>query len=111
MDELTDMKDMSGRKVCTRLTLYLEEHSCPGVSSKVTLHFYHTSCTVQAQGSSLMSCGTCSPVWLVKNLIEPLAISHSNQNHVEIDKINTHIRQTSTLQCCTLCQEKIKPNS
>ena len=109
--DLTDMKDMSGRKVCTRLSLYLEEHSCPGVSSKVTLHFYHTSCTVQAQGSSLMSCGTCSPVWLVNNLIEPLVTSHSKQNHVEIDTINTCIRQNTTTLCCSLCQDKINPNS
>lgn len=78
---------MSGRKVSTKLTLYLTENAAPSSKYKVVLQFYHTSSTLQAQGSSVLSCGTSSPVWLVKHFLEPLAAMHVTQNGDAIDLI------------------------
>ena len=62
-DDIIDRNEMSGRKVFTKLVLFLTERVTPSVKSKVVLHFYHTSCTVQAQGSSfwwsVLSCLVC----------------------------------------------------
>ena len=62
-DNILDRCEMSGRKVFTKLTLYLTENLRPSVKNKVVVHFYHTSSTVLAQGSSVLSCGKSSPVW------------------------------------------------
>ena len=102
--------DMSGRKVQTKLTLYLTEQTSVTRRCKVVLHFYHTSNTVQVQGSSLLSCGTNAPVWLVKHFIEPLATVHANQNKAAIDVINSSIRQSETREC-NHCNIIINPSA
>ena len=107
-DDLTPRKDMSGRLVCTKLVLYLTERSNPTTRCRTVLHFYHTSCTVQVQGSSLLSCGTCSPVWLTKHFLEPLALKHTNQNKDEIESINANIRQSAT-STCSHCHTQLNP--
>ena len=101
---------MSGRKVSIKLTLCLTENSATSSKYKVVLHFYHTSSTLQAQGSSLLSCGTSSPVWLVKHFLEPLAVSHSTRNSAEIEAINRNIRQ-SALFTCGVCRDNINPTA
>ena len=98
---------MSGRKVCTKLVLYLTENIAESEPSKVVLHFYHTSSTMHAQGSAVLSCGTSAPVWIVKQFLEPLAISHTNHNNAEIEAINNDIRESSK-QNCAHCNSEIK---
>ena len=105
-EEFSDRCDMSKRKVCTKLVLYLKENRPNEVESKVVLHFYHTSNTIQVQGSSLLSCGTVSPIWLVKHFLEPLANSHVAQNNDKIEAINNHLRMSS-FHTCGLCNQKI----
>ena len=102
--------DISGRKVATKLVLYLTENVQPSVKSKVVLHFYHTSSTLQAQGSSLLSCGSSAPAWLVKNFLEPLASSHASQNCDAINAINANIRQ-SRVFTCGYCRDPINPTA
>ena len=109
-DEISPRCDMSGRKVCTKLVLYLIENKKISVKSKVVLHFYHTSSTLQAQGSSLLTCGTNSPVWLVKHFLEPLAAMHSAQNSLQIEAINNTIRQATTFPCGG-CNDPINPTA
>ena len=76
-EDYSDRKDMSGRKVFTKLVLFLTERCSPAVKSKAVVHFYHTSCTIQVQGSSILSCGKSSPVWFVNHFLEPLARAHA----------------------------------
>ena len=109
-DEISPRKDMSGRKVCTKIVLYLMEATLPSSKCKVVLHFYHTSCTIQVQGSSLLKCGTCAPVWLTKHFLEPLAIAHTDQNRDAIDAMNTNIRQSAMAAItCKHCHGHINP--
>ena len=108
-EDMSEMRDLSGRKVCTKLVLYLKEQQSIS-KQKVVLHFYHTSCTVQAQGSSLMSCGTCSPVWLVKHYVEPLASMHATTNRETIQTLNTNIRDSATFTCGH-CKTQISPTA
>ena len=75
-----DQNELSGRKVATKLVLYLTENQKPSIRYKVVLHFYHTLSTLQAQGSSVLSCGLSAPVWLFNNFLEPLAASQATQN-------------------------------
>ena len=112
-EDMSDRTDLSGRKVCTKIVLFMTEKESPNLKNKVVLHFYHTSCTLLAQGSSVMSCGTCSPVWLVKNFLEPLATTHSAQNRDIIAAVNTNIRQSaqSATFCCGKCNEWINPSA
>jgi hypothetical protein len=110
--DISDRSEMSGRKVSTKLTLFLTENRNISSKYKVVLHFYHTSSTLQAQGTSILPCGTSSPVWLVKNFLEPLANKHANQNSVAIDAINTDIRQSQlSMFMCGLCKASINPRA
>ena len=61
-EEVSPRSDISGRKVCTKMVLYLRENHTPPQRAKVVLHFYHTSNSVQVQGSQVMSTGVTSPV-------------------------------------------------
>ena len=106
-EDKRDSTELSGRKVSTKLVLYLTESSAPSVKSKVVLHFYHTSSTLQVQGSSLLSSGVTSPVWLVNNFLEPLATTHINQNKEVIEGINSTVRESA--QKCNECNENINP--
>ena len=106
-EDKIDRTEMSGRKVSTKLVLYLTENSVPSVKCKVVLHFYHTSSTLQAQGSSLLTSGMTSPVWLIKNFLEPLATAHVNRNKETIAQINSNIVEASLI--CKHCNEKINP--
>ena len=108
-EDMSEMRDLSGRKVCTKLVLYLKEQQSLS-KQKVVLHFYHTSCTIQAQGSSVMSCGTCSPVWLVKHYVEPLASMHATTNRETIQTLNTNIRDSATFTCGH-CKTQISPTA
>ena len=105
--DISDRTEMSGRKVCTKLVLHLIEQQAESVPCKVVLHFYHTSSTLHAQGSTILSSGVSAPVWLVKEFLEPLAISHINQNSNEISAINNDIRESSKHDCAK-CKTKIK---
>ena len=48
--EVSDRREMSGRKVCTKLVLILTEKKSSEKQGKVVVHFYHTSNTLQVQG-------------------------------------------------------------
>ena len=109
-DEISPRSDISGRRVCTKLVLYLTENLNPSVKCKVVLHFYHTSCTVQVQGSSPLLCGTSSPVWLVKHFLEPLATTHAAQNSASIEEINSEIRESAVFECGH-CKSQISPTA
>ena len=107
-DDVSERSELSGRKVNTKLVLYLTENTEPSNKIKVVLHFYHTSNTIQVQGSSLLSCGTPAPVWLVKSFLEPLANTHIEQNSHAIDAINTGIRDSNSVtNNCAVCQAYI----
>ena len=106
--EFSDRRDMSGRRVQTKVVLYLIEKSNINVKSKVVLHFHHTSTTVQVQGSSLLSCGTVSPVWLVRNFLEPLTRTRVSTNNTQIEAINQRIRQSS-ITTCGHCRGQVNP--
>ena len=106
-DEVSERTEMSGRRVCTKLTLFLTETSSPTVQAKVILHFYHTSCTILVQGSSLMSAGITAPVWFVKNFLQPLATIHVTNNSDTITTINSNIRNAS--YSCGECKGPLNP--
>ena len=106
----SDRTEMSGRTVCTKLVLHLSEQALSPTPCKVVLHFYHTSSTLLVQGSSVLSCGMSSPVWLVEHFLEPLARNHAAQNKDTIDSINHDIRQSSTVMCGG-CRAPIKPSA
>ena len=107
-DDVSDRSELSGRKVSTKVVLYLTENTEPSVKIKVVLHFYHTSSTIQVQGSSLLSCGTPAPVWLVKSFLEPLTITHIERNSHAIDTINTGIRESNSVtNNCAACRANI----
>ena len=108
-DNVSGRSELSGRKVSTKLVLYLTENSEPMVKIKVVIHFYHTSSTIQVQGSSLLTCGTSAPVWVVKNFLEPLAVTHIQNHGDKIDAINTRIRETNlfTTNSCASCNDLI----
>ena len=74
-DSVSPRNDISGRKVCTKLVLFLSEDSLPGDKARVVVHFYHTSNSILAQGSHLMSSGVSSPVWLVTHFIQPTTLA------------------------------------
>ena len=106
-EEVSPRSDISGRKVCTKMVLYLRENHTPSQRAKVVLHFYHTSNSLQVQGSQVMSTGVSSPVWLVTHFLEPLASSHATQHAATIDAINDHI-QTRVFQCKS-CELPLNP--
>ena len=89
--EVSGRNDISGRKVCTKLVMFLTENLHPTVKTKVVLHFYHTSNTLQVQGSHVMSAGVSSPVWLATNLLLPIAASHTLEQTATIEAINAQI--------------------
>ena len=96
-DDVSDRKDSSGRMVHTKLILILSEKS--SIRGKVVLHFYHTSNTIQVQGSTIMSEGISSAAWLVKNFIEPLAYAHIRANNETISAINNDIINGNQASC------------
>ena len=106
-EEVSPRSEISGRVVCTKMVLYLRENHTPLHRAKVVLHFYHTSNSVQVQGSQVMSTGVSSPVWLVTHFLEPLASSHATQHATAIDAINDHI-QTRVFQCRS-CKLPLNP--
>ena len=91
--------------VCTQLTLNLvpKDQRDDSSSHKLTVHFYHTKDKIQVQGSSIISPGISSPVWLVQNLIEPMAVRHTETNQQLIDKVNSDIIHSSST-VSTTCQ-------
>ena len=109
-DEVSPRSEASGRLVCTKLVLYLTESTNPMQRSKTVLHFYHTSNSVQVQGSQVMSTGVTTPVWLVTNFLEPLASNHATQNASTIDAINQHIQHSSTFNCGS-CKSPLNPSA
>ena len=102
-EEVSPRNEISGRKVCTKLVLYLTETSNPEQRAKTVIHFYHTSNSVQVQGSHVMTTGVSSPVWLVTNFLEPLASNHTTK----IKAINNHI-QSNTFHCNS-CKLPLNP--
>ena len=96
--------DISGRLVSSKLVLMLSTRS--GASAKTVLHFYHTSNSIQIQGSSLMPEGISSAAWLVKYFVEPLAQNHISSNLDTIKEINNHIIRShcSSIPAYTHCQ-------
>ena len=106
-EEVSPRSDISGRKVCTKLVMYLTENN---QRNKAVLHFYHTSSTLQVQGSSLMSSGSPTPVWFVENFILPLTAKYSSENQDNICEINTNIQQ-SVSHLCVSCKFPINPTA
>ena len=85
-NEVSERTDASkSLLVSTKLILSLLSKNVP---SKVVLHFYHTSDSVQIQGSSMIQ-GMSSVAWLVEFLIKPLANAHIQSSRVIIQNINT----------------------
>ena len=110
-EDVSHRNDMSRRKVCTKLVLYLLEQNCH--TSKSVLHFYHTSNSVHIQGSSLHSTGVSSPVWLAENFLQPMVVEHAAVNEVAIQAINDsiqHTHQSSTFSCGS-CALPINPSA
>ena len=108
-EDKSDRTEFSGRKVSTKLVLFLTENSAPSVKSKVVLHFYHTSSTLQAQGSALLTAGVTTPVWLVNNFLEPLATCHVMQNRESIEAINNTVIESGYV--CNHCNDRIIPTA
>ena len=107
-EEISDRQDISGRKVHTKLVLYLTERHSPDKRAKVVVHFYHTSNSVQVQGSTIMSNGSSSPVWLVTNFLQPLADNHTANQTDSIQVINQNIQQSSpSVYICSSCNSPI----
>jgi hypothetical protein len=106
--EVFNRNDISGRKVCTKLVMFLTENLHPAVRTKVVLHFYHTSNALQIQDSHVMSTGDISPVWLAVNLLQPLAAAHSSEQTSTINAINANIQQSRTFSCRS-CNLAIDP--
>ena len=104
---------MSGCKVCTKLVFYLQENKSLPQKSKAVVHFYHTSNTVLVQGSNLMDvAGVTASVWLVKNLLQPLATEHITTNKESINAINAGIYRSATmLLLCYSCKLEINPSA
>ena len=108
-EDKSDRTEFSGRRVSTKLVLFLTEISAPSVKNKVVLHFYHTSSTLQAQGSALLTSGVTTPVWLVSNFLEPLASHHVIQNKESIDAINNTVIESGHV--CNNCNDRIIPTA
>ena len=109
-EEVSPRTDITGRKVCTKLVLYLTE-SCQGAKrNKIVLHFYHTSNSLQVQGSGLTTAGISTPVWLVDNFLQPLALKETTENQSSITEINTNIQQSVSFSC-TSCKLTINPSA
>ena len=106
-EEVSPRTDISGRKVCTKLVMYLTESN---QRNKAVLHFYHTSSTLQVQGSSLMTSGSPTPVWFVDNFIQPLTAKYSDEHQDSITEINTNIQQ-SVSSLCVSCNLPINPTA
>ena len=106
-EEVSPRTDISGRKVCTKLVMYLTENNR---RNKAVLHFYHTSSTLQVQGSSLMISGSPTPVWFVDNFIQPLTAKYSAENQDAISEINTNIQQSASSFCIS-CKLPINPTA
>ena len=98
--------DTSGKHVSTKLVFMVAVNT----SSKIVLHFYHTSNTILVQGSTIMPEGISFAAWLVKHFLEPLAAMHSAQNSLQIEAINSTIRQTTTFPCGG-CNDPINPTA
>ena len=109
-DSICPRNDISGRLVCTKLIMYLTENNTPQKKDKIVVHFYHTSNSIQVQGSHVMSTGESSPVWFSLHFLQPLANHHQNQHGDIIDSINDQIQQITEHPCGT-CKEPIRPHS
>ena len=101
-----ERSDQSGRHVSTKLTFMLMMDT----SAKITLHFYHTSNTIQVQGSTIMPEGISSAAWLVKYFLEPLAQSFIATNSDTITNINSSIINSGQMSCDS-CNENINPSA
>lgn len=110
-DQVSGRQDQSkAHSVCTQLVLQIKDKINHFISHKAVLHFYHTDDKVQVQGSSLVSPGVSAAMWIVKNLIEPLAISHVQSNQETISGINEAILAPSNSQC-KYCMNQIYPDT
>ena len=78
--------------------------------TKVVMHFYHTDSKIQIQGGYLPSSGTSSASWVVKNLIEPLALAHIDTNRDSISVINEAILEGSSSFSC-VCKLSVNPSA
>ena len=108
--EISNRREMSGRRVCTKAVFYLKEKCDATQEARAVTHFYHTSNTVQIQGLHLMSNGVTAPVWLTTNFLQPRASNHATKNAKTISSINEHIRSSST-PCCGSCMSPINPSA
>ena len=107
-EEVSDRNDLSGRRVCTKLTMFLSENSHE--KAKVVLHFYHTSTSLHLQGSHMMTSGVSSPVWLANNFLQPLASAQVSENISMVNSINDQIQQYSS-STCNSCKTLITPTA
>ena len=94
--------------VCTQLSLQISHKDAPESSTKALWPFYHTDDKVQVQGGLLPHTGVSSATWVVKNIIEPLAISHVNSNQGTISDLN-HAILTANTNTCECCQFILNP--
>ena len=105
--EVSDRLDTSeAHKVCTKLVLVLSSEQ---QTTKIVLHFYHTDNKIQVQGSSIFQ-GVSSVVWLVENLLIPLAKNHIDKNSDAINVINADILETAS-KLCYDCNKPINPKA
>ena len=66
---------------------------------------------ILVHGSSIHSSNFSSPVWLVKNFLEPLTNSYTLQSNDSIAAININIRQSSLFTCSNCNQPILKTKS
>ena len=98
--------DTSGKHVSTKLVFMVAVNT----SSKIVLHFYHTSNTILVQGSTIMPEGISFAAWLVKHFLEPLAQNFIRLNNDSISELNNRIIHSSQT-CCESCKENISPTA
>ena len=103
-------------QLCTQITLLITAKDQVNTSShQVTMHLYHTRSKIQVQGSTIVSPGMSSSMWVVKNLIEPMTVRHIATNQQSIAQINNAIISSSdsnpVLHSCQSCSSIINPSS
>ena len=108
--------DQSDHLVSTQIIFNLQPKNSSASASKPVLHFYHTSNSLQAQGSKLMPEGISSATWIVQFFLEPLANLHISENNGAINNLNRNIlngaaRASSSDPKCGQCAGKVKPNT
>ena len=108
-DEVSDRKELSGRKVCTKLVIYIVSSHDLIERRKVVIHFYHTSNTLQAQGKNVMDSNISAPEWPIEHFIKPLLVIHMEENKTSISKVNSTI-QHSTYNCGS-CNIALNPSA